>query len=137
SARDALRVERGAGSAFEPTTAAQLDVFLKTSAAQNAFASLSSQLAVMELNVLSGRVLATSVVYAGNLLQYVSSPLAAYTTGLDGGGFISIGDLLADANAALGNSAMGMSSYGNDYRILLLNLATDLLNANNNSSFAG
>jgi hypothetical protein len=132
-----LNLERGAGNTFDPTTAAQLDQFFRTANAQNAFASLSAQLAVMDLNVLSGRVLATSIVYAGNLLQYVSSPLAAYTTGLDGGGFISIGDLLADANAALGNSAIGMSSYGNDYRILLLNLATDLLNANNNSSFAG
>jgi hypothetical protein len=77
------------------------------------------------------------VVYAGSLPQYASSPLAAYVTGLDGGGFITVANLMADANAALGDSAADMTTYGDAFRILLLNLATDLLNAYNNTSFAG
>jgi hypothetical protein len=61
---------------------------------------LSVQVAVMALNVLSGHVKTTAVVYAGNLLPYVGS---FSVTGLDGGGFISVGNLMSLANTALAN----------------------------------
>jgi hypothetical protein len=59
---------------------------------------LSAQLAATELNVLSGYVKTTDLIYAGGLLPYVSGySLSSLTSD----GFITIGKLMSAANAEL------------------------------------
>src|SRR6185312_4930173 len=88
----ALNLVNSDGTAFDPTTASQLQAFLKSGSAKNAANTLSVQLATMELNVSAGDVKSTDMVYAGNLLEYVGTSFS--TTGLDSGGFISVGALM-------------------------------------------
>src|SRR5437870_2781281 len=52
----------------------------------------------MDLNVLTGYVQATDLVYAGQLLQYVTT---YGITGLTSGGFINIQNLMNAANSTL------------------------------------
>jgi len=119
------------GSNFDPTTAAQLQSWFQSSSSSIAEA-LSVQLAVMDLNVLSGDASAASVVYAGNLLQFVGTSYSV--TGLDGGGFITIGNLMTLANNALaqytttGNFSSALANYLNA-------LEAALQAANNNTDF--
>jgi hypothetical protein len=98
TALENLNLVNGDGSAFHPTTAAQLQTWLSKDTGI-LVQSLSIQLAVMELNVLSGYVKTTDVMYAGKLLQFVGSSYSV--TGLDGGGFITVGNLMTLANDAL------------------------------------
>jgi hypothetical protein len=97
---DALNLVNNAGSAFDPATFAQLQTWLKNaSSSANEAYWLSARLASLELSVLTNYVQATDVVDAAKLLPFstATSPIV----GLDGGGFITIGNLIAAANAAL------------------------------------
>jgi hypothetical protein len=119
------------GSNFNPTTAAQLQSWFQTSSSSIAEA-LSVQLAVMDLNVLSGDVSAASVVYAGNLLQFIGSSYSV--TGLDGGGFITVGNLMTLANNALAQY-MTTVSYTTAVANYLNALEAALQAVNNNTDF--
>ena len=76
--------------AFDPKAVAQLQAWLQLASAtsSNMAYQLSVQLAVMDLNVLTGYVQTTDLVYAGGLLPYATG---YGLTGLTSGGFISIG----------------------------------------------
>jgi hypothetical protein len=115
------------------TTAAQLQAWLQGSTASNVSAGylLSAQTADMELNVFAAYVKSTDVVYAGQLLQF--NTLANPIVGLDSGGFITIGNLLAAASAALDTNGGGASS--SLWQAYELALAQALQAANNNTSF--
>jgi hypothetical protein len=78
-----LCLSTAAGGDFNPTTTGQLSSFLLGANAVNMANMLSAQLAAMEMNVRKGFVLSTAVVYNPCL------------------GFITIGNLLAQAEAAL------------------------------------
>jgi hypothetical protein len=92
------------GRRFVPHTVAELQSWLKKAdthdnpSASNPAYQLSAQLAVLEFNLLSGRVGLGELVYAGQLLRFASS---LGVTGLTAGGFISVGNLLNAANAVL------------------------------------
>jgi hypothetical protein len=92
------------GQRFVPHTVAELQSWLKKAdthdnpSASNPAYQLSAQLAVLELNVLSGDVGPGELVYAGQLLPFASS---LGLTSLTAGGFISVGNLLTAANALL------------------------------------
>jgi hypothetical protein len=128
---DQLNLVGLTGSAFDPTTAAQLQSWLQSGNAKNAAYWLSVQLATMDLDVLKSYVQATDVVYAGNLLTYVGTNYS--TQGLDGGGFITIANLMALANNAL--ALYPVADGGSPFRNYLLDLAQALQAADNNSSF--
>ncbi len=128
---DQMNLVNQDGSAFDPTTVTQLQNWLQGGNAKNAAYMLSVQLATMDLNVMSGFVKTTEMVYAGNLLQYVGT--AYSTTGLDGGGFISVGDLLKLVNNALGQYAT--ANGGDAVRNYLLSLTLALGAADYNFSF--
>src|SRR5262249_8489942 len=91
-AEDQLHLVNVDGSAFVPATAAQLQGWMQGANAKNAAYALSGQLATMELNVLSGYVNISDMVFAGNLLLYVGTSYSV--AGLDGGGFIRVGNLM-------------------------------------------
>jgi hypothetical protein len=93
--------------------------------------SLSAQLADMELNVVAGYVKSNDIVYAGSLVQY--NTLANPILGLDSGGFITIGNLLAAANAALATSGLPLGS--GFWQAYEQALAQVLQAANGNSTF--
>jgi hypothetical protein len=128
---DQLNLVNVTGTAFDPTTAAKLQSWLQSGNAKNAAYWLSVQLATMDLNVQDGYVTTSTMVYAGSLLQYAGTSYSV--TGLDGGGFISVGDLMTLANNAL---AQYPTATGNDpFRNYLLALAQALQAADNNTSF--
>jgi hypothetical protein len=129
---DKLNLVSASGSAFDPTTAAQLQSWLQGGNAKNAAYWLSVQLASMQMNVYSGFVSTTDMVCAGNLMSYVGTGYS--TTGLDGGGFISIGNLMTLANNAL--SQYPTATGGDASRNYVLALAQALQSADNNTSFA-
>ena len=131
AALDQLNLVNLAGSAFDPTTAAQLQSWLQSGNAKNAAYWLSVQLATMDLDVLSSYVQTTDVVYAGNLLAYVGTSFS--TLGLDGGGFITIGNLMTLANNALAQYPVATGNA--TFRNYLLALAQALQAADNNTSF--
>ena len=108
---------------------------------------MSAQLAAADLNLVSGDVNATDLIYAGNLLPYraaINAALAGLTTGqfgfgqtgsgLTSDGFISVEDLMAVANAALGQYSVAVG--GDSFRNYLLALAQSLQSVNNNNAFA-
>jgi len=128
---DNLNLVNVAGSAFDPTTAAQLQSWLQSGNAKNAATWLSVQLATMDLNVLSGYVKNSDMVCAANLLPYAGT--AYSVTGLDGGGFISVGNLMTLANNAL--RQYPKATGGDVFRNYLLALAQALQAADNNTSF--
>jgi len=90
---------------------------------------LSVQLAAMDLNVLTGYVQKTDLIYAGALLPY-----AAQTANLTSGGFIDIKSLMDAANTVLTNAKPGAPS-GDPYQAYELALAQVLQTANGNSGF--
>ena len=134
SSLDQLNLKNVNGSNFDPTTAAQLDTWL-TSDSEQIIKSLSVQLAVMDLNILSGNVKLTDVVYASDLLQFVGSSYSV--AGLDGGGFISVGNLMTLANSALNKYATAAKADDNHSQLgnYLDALEDTLEAANNNTSF--
>ena len=130
-AADQLHLVNADGSAFVPTTAAQLQGWMQGANAKNAAYALSVQLATMELNLLSGYVNTSDMVFAGNLLPYVGTSYSV--AGLDGGGFISVGNLMTLVNNAL---AQYPTAYGcSAARGYLLDLTLALGAANYDLSF--
>ena len=130
AALDLLDLRNANGSNFDPTTAAQLEAWLRADNGRS-IKSLSIQVATMDLNLLSGYVNTTDVVFAGLLQQFVGTIYSV--TGLDGGGFITVGNLMAIANNALAqytttHGSIGLANY-------LGSLQDVLAAANNNSSF--
>ncbi len=100
TALTALNLVKGNGTAADFTgTLAQnktaLNSFLLGANAVNMANMLSAQLAAMELNVLHSKVSGSALVFAG------SKPAGCTITGLSAVGFISINDLMSDANAEL------------------------------------
>ena len=106
---DKLDLLDSTGSNFDPTQAAQLQPWLQNASASNVAYWMSAQLAAMELNVLAGYVQKTDIVYAGQLVQYNTA--TNVILGLDSGGFITIGNLISAANAALATYGLGNSAY--------------------------
>src|SRR5262249_21307891 len=90
---------------------------------------LAVQVAVMDLNVLTGYVHATDLVYAGALLPYAS---AYGITGLTSGGFIDVRYLMQAANAVLGQVSPGPTDPNQAYEAAL---AQVLQAANLNNDF--
>jgi hypothetical protein len=134
NALDQLNLRNDNGSNFDPTTAAQLQGWLRSDA-DRIVKSLSIQLAVMDLNILSGYVKTTDVIYAGDLLRFTGTSLNV--TGLDGGGFITVGNLMTLANNSL---AIFTRTDNRDECHDLLNEYLDAIEdsleaANNNKSF--
>jgi hypothetical protein len=85
-----LNLKNEDGSAFDPTTKEEFAEWLKNANATNMSYMLSVHLAAMTLNVRHGFVDGDAIVYAPN----------CGNTGV-GNNFISINDLMADADAAL------------------------------------
>jgi hypothetical protein len=73
----------------------------------------------------------TDVVYARNLLAYVGTSYS--TASLDGGGFITIANLMTLANNAV--ALYPVATGGSMFRNYLLDLAQALQAADNNTSF--
>src|SRR5438552_790096 len=107
SSLDALNLVTQGGAAFDPKSVQQLQAWLSTSPNATTAYQLAVQLAAMDLNVLTGYVKATDLVYAGALLSYVS---AYGITGLTSGGFINIQNLMNAANAVLSQVSPGVQS---------------------------
>jgi ELWxxDGT repeat protein len=129
SSLDVLNLLSGNGKAFDPNAVAQLQSWLQKSTNSGQDNSsvgyqLSAQLAAMDLNVLSGYVRTSDLVYVGGLLPYASGFGLA---GLTADGFISIGNLMNAANAVL-----ALTSPNSGYATALANA---LQAANNNASF--
>jgi hypothetical protein len=104
SSLDGLNLVDQHGVPFDPTTVAQLRAWLSTGPNATTAYQLAAQLAAMDLNVLTGYVKATDLVYAGGLLPYAS---AYGITGLTSGGFIDVQYLMQAANAVLGQVSPG------------------------------
>jgi hypothetical protein len=131
SSLDALNLVNQGGAAFDPHSVAQLQAWLSTSPNATAADQLAVQLAAMDLNVLTGYVKASDLVFAGGLLPYAS---ADNIPGLTSGGFIDVQYLMQAANAALGQVSPGAPA--NDPNATYeLALATVLQNANANTDF--
>jgi hypothetical protein len=131
SSLDALNLVNQGGAAFDPRAVAQLQAWLSTPPNATAAYQLAVQLAVMDLNVLTGYVQATDLVYAGGLLAYAT---ADNIVGLTSGGFIDVQHLMQAANAALGQVSPGAPS-GDPNQAYELALAQVLQAANGNTDF--
>ena len=117
-----LNLRNADGSNFDPATYAAFRTWLLSATATNMAYMLSAQLAAMKLNVEAGFVSGSALVYApgcGN-------------TGV-GNNFISINDLMAAADAALG--ADGYTPSGDPNRATQECLKNALDRANNNLNF--
>jgi hypothetical protein len=99
--------------------------WLLNATAVNMAYMLSAQLATMELNVLSGSVSGSALVYEPCLITY----------GFSTTGFISINDLMTDANNALCASGGGYTPSGSPNRAAEECLKNALDHANNNLNF--
>jgi ELWxxDGT repeat protein len=131
TALDGLNLVDNSGKAFHPTSATQLESWLGGVSSRSSWSyQLSTQLAVMELNVLSGFGSGTDLVYAGGLLPYGSSYGIG---GLTAGGFISVQNLMTAANAMLLRDPNGTA--GDPNNGYLQALWSALQAANNNTSF--
>ena len=85
---------------------AQLQAWLSTSPNASTAYQLAVQLAAMDLNVLTRYVQKSDLVYAGALLPYAT---ADGITGLTGGGFLDVQDLMNVTNAVLGIAPKALS----------------------------
>jgi hypothetical protein len=132
SSLDALNLVNQGGAAFDPHSVAQLQAWLSVSPNATPAYQLSVQLAAIDLNVLSGDVKLTDLVYAGGLLPYA---VADDITGLTTGGFIDVQNLMQAANAVLGQVSPGASGDPNQAYELALALAQALQSTNGNSDF--
>jgi hypothetical protein len=102
------------GSNFDPTTYVQFRDWLLAATATNMSYMLSAQLAAMELNVDAGFVAGSALVWNGSA-------------------FVTINDLMADGNTALG--ADGNAVAGDPNRSIQETLKNTLDAANNNKNF--
>jgi uncharacterized repeat protein (TIGR01451 family) len=109
------------GSAFQPTTAAEVRDWLRGARAWNMAYMLSAQLAAMALNVHNGFVLGSALVYAPD------------TTSANAAGFATVSELMAEANAELGLHPTALAGAAlRDYQEALKDA---LDSANNNLTF--
>ena len=127
---DGLNLVNLNGTAFNPSTNAQVKTWLLNATATNMAYLLSAQLAAMELNVQHGFVSGTALVSAGK------APVGCTVPGLSLPGFISINDLMADANTELGAAGGNMTPIGNPERACQGFKENALNVANNNQNFA-
>jgi hypothetical protein len=96
---DGLNLVDQHGNPFDPKAVSSLRQWLQTPTNATASYQLSAQLAAMDLNVLTGYVQNTDLVYTGALLPYATTYGIA---GLTSGGFIDVQSLMSAANAELG-----------------------------------
>ena len=116
-----LNLRNANGSNFDPTSYTGFRTWLLNATATNMSYMLSAQLATMELNVRENKVNGSVMVYA---------PGANTANSL---GFVSINDLMAEANTDLGTNGLVLS--GNSDRAHQQALETALDQANNNMNF--
>lgn len=109
-----LNLRNANGTNFDPTTYAQFRTWLLAATADNMAYMLSAQLAAMALNVEAGFVSASALVW-------------------NGGAFVTINAVMADADASLG--AHGLTPAGHPERAYQEALKNTLDNANNNLNF--
>ena len=121
SALAALNLVDGSGNGFDPGTYAAFESWLQAATATNMAYMLSAQLAAMKLNVMAGFVDGDALVYAPGAL------------GANAAGFISINDLIDEANAELGTH--GTAFDGDSWRDYQEDLKNALDEANNNLNF--
>src|SRR5262249_6883678 len=93
---------------------------------------LAVQLAALDLNVLTGYVKATDLVFAGQLLQYATPYNIA---GLTSGGFTDVQNLMNDANTVLGLVQPGAPSGSDPNTAYKAALAQVLQAVNGNTDF--
>src|SRR5439155_1878296 len=124
------------GTAFDVSTSSNcqmadlsLSNWLTSANATNMAYMLSAQLAAMKLNVAFGSVSGSALVFAG------TPPSGCTPAGLSTLGFITINDLMADANAILGQAGGNLTVVPSALRSCEEFLKTALDNANNNQSF--
>jgi hypothetical protein len=110
----ALNLRNADGSDFNPATTAQLSSWLLSANATNMANMLSAQLAAMELNVYTGKVNGSALVWNGS-------------------SFVTINSLMAAANASLGSDPVTLS--GSSARSYQEGLKNTLDAANNNTNF--
>ncbi len=116
-----LNLRNANGTAFDPATYAALRIWLLNGTATNMCYMLSVQLAAMELNVFTGKVGASSIIYAPGVASANSY------------GFTNVSSLMTEANNQLSSNTLVLS--GNPVRAYLEALKNALDNANNNLTF--
>jgi hypothetical protein len=121
-----LNLRNANGTNFDPANYAAFRTWILSANATNMSYMLSAQLAAMELNVEALLVDGSDLVYAPALLPY--SPV-----GINALGFISVNDLMSDANGELGLHGSVLS--GNSFRPYQEALKNALDAANNNQNF--
>lgn len=97
-----LNLRNANGSNFDPGSYSGFRTWLLNATATNMAYMLSAQLSAMELNVLNLKVSGSALVYAPQLLPFAPA-------GLNSLGFISINDLMTDANVELGLHGLVLS----------------------------
>ncbi len=125
---DSLNLVNMNGTPFNPTTSAQVATWLLNATSNNMAYMLSAQLAAMELNVQHGFVSGTALVMAG------LAPGTCTVPGLSVTGFITINDLMTDANDEL--ATFNMTPIGNPERVCQAFKQNALNVTNNNQNFA-
>lgn len=109
------------GNAFDPTTFAQFAAWLKAGYAVNMAYMLSVQLAAAELNVFNGAVPTSAVIYAPG------------TSSADSNGLATLGQIIVEANLALG--ADGYTPAGDSNRAYQEALKNARDAANNDTNY--
>jgi hypothetical protein len=120
-AMDALDLRDAAGASFDPATYAAFRTWLLNATATNMAYMLSAQLAAMDLNILNGFVDPAWLAYAPG------------TSGANANGFVTVGGLVAEADASL--AAYGYTPAGSPERAHQEALKTALDSANNDRTF--
>jgi hypothetical protein len=123
----ALNLRNASGGVFDPASYSAFRTWLLNATATNMAYMLSAQLAAMELNVRHSFVSGGALVFAG------TAPAGCSIPGLSPLGFISISDLMSDANSELG--ADGLTLAGNHDRTCQEFKKNALDAANNNRNF--
>jgi hypothetical protein len=114
-----LNLRNADGTIFNPTTAKTFQTWLSKATSTNMAYMLSAQLAAMELNVSTGKVDGSALVYAPAV------------TGANAAGFITVNALMAAANTEL---IHGLTKSGNAFRSYQETLKNALDQANQDQS---
>lgn len=116
-----LNLRNAAGAAFDPASYSAFRTWLLSATATNMAYMLSAQLAAMELNVYKGKVNCNALVYAPG------------TQGANSLGFITVNNLMSEANTELGVHGLVLSD--SPFRAYQEALKNALDKANNNFTF--
>jgi hypothetical protein len=116
-----LNLRNADGSHFNPTSYSTFKSWLGKASGTNMAYALSGRLAVMELNVLNGKVSGSALIYAPG------------TVSANAHGFATVNAVTTEANAELG--LHGLTKGGSPFRAYQAALQTALLKANGNSTF--